>query len=71
MKRRIFAALLIYGFALGSVFFWNAERPFAAQAPQLILNFALGTIGLAILHFRWKRQEDQIVSPDKARDIFS
>lgn len=71
IRRRIIAAILIYGFALGSVFFWQMDRPFDAQLPLLLLNFVFATTGFAILHFRWRRRERAMITPKKAEDIFS
>ena len=68
IKRRIFAAILLYGFAVGSVWFWRGWPldPFLTS-----INLGVATLGLLILHRRWKKQEAQIVTPTKAKDIFS
>lgn len=67
IKRRIVAAILIYGFAIGAVFFW---RNGAFDPAMLAINLAAATLGLAVLHFKWRRAEPRITA-SKAKDIFS
>ena len=68
IRRRIFAAILLYGFAVGSVWFWQG---WALNLLHTSINLSFATVGLLILHRRWKKQELQIVTPSKAKDIFS
>ncbi len=66
-NRRILAAILLYGFAAGSVLFW---REGAFDPVMVGINMGMATLGLVILHFKWRRNEPRI-SPSKAKDIFS
>ncbi|KWV93200.1 hypothetical protein [Erythrobacter sp. YT30] len=66
-NRRIVAAILLYGFAVGSVLFWR-EGEF--DWVMLGINLGLATLGLALLHLKWRAREPRI-SADKAKDIFS
>ncbi|MFL0356334.1 hypothetical protein ACI5KX_07610 [Erythrobacter sp. GH1-10] len=68
IKRRLYAAIVLLAFAIGSVLFWN-DGEFDLFAFGLNLIFA--SIGFVILHHRWKRQEAGRISPSRAKDIFS
>ena len=68
IKRRVLAAILLYGFAVGSVWFW---RGWPLDLFQTSINLGFATLGLLILHRRWKKQEARIITPSKAKDIFS
>ncbi|MDJ0977978.1 MAG: hypothetical protein QNI87_05530 [Erythrobacter sp.] len=71
LTRRLFAAVLLYGFAIGAVFFWRSEGPISEQGSMMAINLMFATLGLVILHFRWRRQEARVLTPKKAEDIFS
>lgn len=71
LRRRLFAALLLSGFAIGAVLFWQSDRAFQFQLPLIMINLALASLGMTLLHFRWKRQEARLLDPKKAEDIFS
>lgn len=68
IRRRIFAALALAIFAIGSALYWNDWQiePFS-----LGLNIAVASVGFLILHYRWKRQEARAMTPTKAKDVFS
>ncbi|MEL7197361.1 MAG: hypothetical protein AAGL10_03515 [Pseudomonadota bacterium] len=66
-NRRIIAALLLYGFAVGSVLYW---RDGAFDPVMLAINLGLASLGLLLLHFKWRSKKPRI-SPSKAKDIFS
>lgn len=68
IKRRIFAAIALFAFAIGSVLFWHDGE---FDLFSFGLNLILASIGFLFLHHRWKRREAKIVSPNQARDIFS
>lgn len=67
IKRRIIAAILLYGFAIGSVLFWR-EGQF--DPVMLAINVGVASLGIVFLHFKWRRREVP-VSPKKVKDIFS
>lgn len=66
--RRALAALILLGFATGSVLFWNRG---ALNLLQFAINLAVAAGGLVWLHLRWRAQERRALTPGKARDIFS
>ena len=68
LGRRIFAALVLYAFAIGSALFWTGG---AVDGVILGANLVAATIGLGFLHWRWRRQEIRALSPGKIRDVFS
>lgn len=68
IKRRLIAAVLLLVFATGSPLLWNNG---VFDALHFGVNFALAGIGFLVLHHKWKHREDRMVTPDKARDIFS
>nr|WP_298928524.1 hypothetical protein [uncultured Erythrobacter sp.] len=68
IKRRIFTALALLAFAIGSVLYRNDGQ---FNLAEFGLNLILASIGFLFLHHRWKRKEARIVTPQKARDIFS
>ncbi len=68
IRRRIFAAIALAVFAIGSALFWNDWQ----FDPILLgLNVIVASVGFLILHHRWKRQEARIITPKKAKDVFS
>lgn len=66
--RRALAALILLGFASGSVLFWNRG---AFDIVQFAINLTVATLGLVWLHIRWRAQERRALTPSKAKDIFS
>ena len=66
--RRIIAAILLFGIAIGSVLFWEGANP---DWITLGINIGLATIGFIFLHFRWKKKEAQAITPQKIRKEFS
>jgi hypothetical protein len=66
--RRLFAAVMLYGFAVGSALFWNSG---AIDRVILGANLVAATLGLGFLHWRWQRQERKAMSPKAIRDVFS
>lgn len=68
IKRRIIAAALLLAFAIGSPLFWNDGK---WDSLHFGVNLILASLGFLLLHHKWKRAEKRIVTPDKARDIFS
>lgn len=67
-RRRFFAALILFAFAVGSALFWNDWR---LDWIDMGTNLAFATAGLLFLHMRWRRREKQAMTPKKVRDIFS
>lgn len=67
IQHRIIAAIPLYGFTIGAVFFWR-EGTF--DPVMLGVNVTVATLGLAGLHFKWRTREPRI-SASKAKDIFS
>lgn len=67
IRRRVLAAVLLYSFAIGSAYFWNDW-----ELDWLIMgtNLAAATIGLVVLHLRWRSREKQAMTPKKIRDTF-
>lgn len=68
IRRRLIAALVLYGFAIGSALFWNDWQ---LEWITMGTNLFAATVGLAALHLRWRGQEKRAMTPNKARDIFS
>ncbi len=66
--RRVLAAIVLIGFAAGSVVFWN-EGGF--DWGQFTVNLVIACAGLFWLHYRWKTQERRALTPRKVKDIFS
>ena len=66
--RRILAALVLVVFAIGSALYWNDWR---FDLRVLSINLIVACVGFLVLHRRWKRREARILTPDKAKDIFS
>ena len=65
---RIFAAVILLGFAIGSSLFWNDGQ---VEWVSLLTNLAAACIGFIFLHFRWRATEQRAITPKKAQDIFS
>ncbi|MBV7260145.1 hypothetical protein [Erythrobacter crassostreae] len=68
IKRRILAAFLLMGFAIGSPLFWNDG---SWDNFDFGINLILASFGFLFLHHRWKRREARMLTPTRARDIFS
>lgn len=68
IRRRLFAALILFGFAIGSALFWNDG---AVDWVLVGINLVAALLGLLVLHFRWRSKERRPLSPEKAQDIFS
>ncbi|MDA9918561.1 hypothetical protein N9D37_01560 [Erythrobacter sp.] len=68
IKRRIFAAILLLAFAIGSPLFWSDGD---LNMMEFGINLILASVGFLFLHHRWKRKEAKRLSPNQARDIFS
>lgn len=66
--RRLLAALVLLGFAIGSVLFWNDGR---FDLIQLAFNALVAVIGFVWLHRRWRAKERAAMTPKKVKDIFS
>ncbi|MEM6585890.1 MAG: hypothetical protein AAF692_09060 [Pseudomonadota bacterium] len=66
--RRALAALILLGFATGSVLFWNWG---GFDTVQFAINLAVATLGMVWLHIHWRAQERRALTPSKAKDIFS
>ncbi len=68
IKRRAFAALILFGFAIGSVLFWNdGEMDWSVLA----LNCVSASAGWYYLHSRWSAKERRALTPKRLEDIFS
>ncbi len=67
-RRRLFAAIILYGFAIGSALFWNDG---VIEWKYLGANLIAASVGLAYLHSRWRMKEDSAMTPQKVKDIFS
>ena len=68
LRRRLLAAIVLYGFAIGSSLFWNDWQ---LDWPSLAINLLAASAGLIILHTRWRSREAKAMTPAKIRDIFS
>ncbi|MCK0128122.1 hypothetical protein [Erythrobacter sp. F6033] len=68
IMRRILTAIALLAFAIGSVLYRNDG---AFDLADFGVNLILGSMGFLFLHHRWKRKEARVVTPQKARDIFS
>lgn len=68
LLRRLFAALILVGFAVGSVLFWNNGR---FDALQFGFNSIVAVVGFIWLHIRWRAKERAAMTPSKVKDIFS
>ncbi|MEM9500461.1 MAG: hypothetical protein AAF941_01320 [Pseudomonadota bacterium] len=68
IRRRILAALVLIGFAVGSALFWNGGE---VNWMTLGLNLATAGAGFVYLHMRWRKLEKRALTPKKAKDIFS
>lgn len=68
IRRRLFAAAILYGFAVGSALFWNDGRP---DWTYFTANFIAATAGLFYLHSRWRAKERKAMTPQEVKDIFS
>ena len=66
--RRVCAALILFGFAIGSVLVW--KRGDLDYVP-LTINLGVACAGLCWLHFRWREKERRALTPSKVKDIFS
>ncbi len=67
IRRRLFAAVLLYGFAIGSALFWNDWQ---LEWLTLSTNLAAATAGLLILHYRWRSKERRAFTPTNAKEVF-
>ena len=68
IRRRIFAVVVLFGFAIGSALFWSDGE----VVPSVLgVNIAAAALGSVWLHYRWKKQEARALTPRKAEDIFS
>ena len=67
IRRRIFAAMLLYGFAIGSALYWNGG---AFEWLTLGINLASASAGLFFLHYRWRSKERRAFTPTKAKEVF-
>lgn len=67
-RRRLIAALILYGFAVGSALFWNSGE---FDWTYLGANLIAASAGLFFLHTRWKTREAAALTPKKVKDIFS
>ncbi len=68
IKRRIFAAIALIAFAIGSSLFWNDG---AVKWVSIGINLGAALLGFILLHFKWRAREKREVSPKKAQEIFS
>ena len=68
LKRRLVAAMLLVGTAIVTSVLRSEgnQRWF-----DLITNVVIALVALGLLHLRWRSRERKIVTPEKARDIFS
>ncbi|MDJ0643591.1 MAG: hypothetical protein QNJ15_12305 [Erythrobacter sp.] len=68
IRRRLFAALILFAFAVGSALFWDGGE---VDWFTIGTNLAVAAIGLVFLHFRWRTRERRALTPNKAKDVFS
>lgn len=68
LQRRLVAAILLLGFATGSVLFWNDG---GFDLGQFAINLVVAVAGFAFLHHRWRAKERRALTPRKVEDIFS
>lgn len=68
IRRRILAFLTLFGAAIGSALYWNGG---AFDLTTMSANLVAASLGFLWLHHRWKEREAQIITPKKAKDIFS
>jgi hypothetical protein len=68
IRRRLLAFVFLFGAAVASALFWNDG---AFEWMTLGANLLAASIGWIWLHYRWKQQEAQIMTPAQAKDIFS
>ena len=68
IRRRIFAAILLYGFAIGSVLYWNDGE---WDWPMIAINLVAASAGMIFLHTKWAARERTALTPKKVKDIFS
>lgn len=68
IRRRIFAAIVLLVFAIGSALYWNDGE---IVLPVLGANLVAGSVGFLWLHHRWKRREERQITAKQAEDIFS
>ena len=68
IKRRLFAALALIVFAIGSSLFWNEGK---IEWLSMSSNQFAALIGFLFLHFRWRGRERRALTPKQAQDIFS
>ncbi|MEL6530112.1 MAG: hypothetical protein AAGK01_08965 [Pseudomonadota bacterium] len=68
IRRRIFAALLLFGVAIGSALFWDDGE---IRWLTIGVNIACATAGLFFLHYRWRSKERRPFPPTQANDVFN
>lgn len=68
LMRRIVAAILLLG-GVGIVTYLRAGGEVVRM--ELALNLASACAALAFLHVRWRKREQDQMTPAKAEDIFS
>lgn len=68
LMRRIIAAMLLVGTTIVTALLRSGGTQ---RWVDLSVNIVVAVIALAFLHFRWRARERKMLSPDKARDIFS
>lgn len=68
IRRRLFAALALLVFAVGSALFWNDWR---IDLGVLAINLFVASAGFLLLHLRWRRAERHALTPRRVKDIFS
>lgn len=68
IKRRIFAAIALIGFAIGSAFYRSGGE---TEWFSIASHLAGALLGFVFLHYRWRAREKRLLTPDKAKDIFS
>jgi len=67
IRRRVFAAILLFAFAISSALFWSDGQ---INWLSLGVNLSAATLGLIALHYRWRVQERRAFTPTKAKDVF-
>jgi hypothetical protein len=68
LKRRMVAAVLLVGTALGVTWLRAAGEQFWIE---LAINLLTACAAFGFLHYRWRAREQREMTPAKAKDIFS